>query len=153
MTEQKGAESTRPKNGEILIEQFIACIARVVSGAVVILIAYFVVEDYRQKAACDNTYLERRLERLGTLWTATDRHGAEVLKLLSEDKVDLKDLEALGETYYMELASAGLLTAPGSQGNGGNGGQSYFLAGPSEPGRVGRGPALTICVECRRAVC
>ncbi len=108
MTEQNGAESTRPKNGEILIEQSVACISRVVSGAVLILVAYGVLEVYRQKAAYDNTYLERRLERLGTLWTATDRHGAEVLKLLSEDKVDLKDLEALGETYYMDLASAGL---------------------------------------------
>ncbi|MFH1111027.1 MAG: hypothetical protein V1790_17785 [Planctomycetota bacterium] len=108
MTEQNGGESTRSKSREIVFEQLIACASRIVSGAVLILIAYFVLEGYRQKAAYDNTYLERRLERLGILWTATDRHGADVLKLVSGDKVNQKDLRALGESYYRDLASAGL---------------------------------------------
>jgi len=86
----------------------IAFFSHVLSGAALIALTYAGVELYRQKAAYQNAYLERRLERLGSLWTATDRHGAEVLKLLGSEKVDAKSLKALGESYYKDLESAGL---------------------------------------------
>src|ERR1044071_4824003 len=93
---------------EILLKQAIECISRIVSGAVLVLLAYLVIEQYKEKAAYENAFLERRLERLGNLWTATDRHGTEILKILSQDKVQEKDLEALGERYYSDLMPAGL---------------------------------------------
>jgi hypothetical protein len=71
-------------------------------------VAGVIIELYKQPGAYDNAYSERRLDRLGTLWTATDRHGAEVLKLVSGDKVQQEELVALGETYYRDLTSGGL---------------------------------------------
>jgi len=108
MTEDNGSDSARSRRQDIWFEQLIGSTFRVVSGIILLSIAYFAVERYRQRAAYDNAYLERRLERLSSLWTATDRHGAEILKLISADKVNGKDLQALGESYYRDLASAGL---------------------------------------------
>jgi hypothetical protein len=92
----------------LMAEHTISCVSRIISGVVLIFIAYLVVEQYRQHAAYDNIYLERRLDRIAGLWAATDRHGIEVLKLLAMERVDTLRFRALGEAYYLELASAGV---------------------------------------------
>jgi hypothetical protein len=83
-------------------------VGNVLSGTLLMIPAYLFVDRYRQQAAYQTHYLERRLEQLSLLWTTTDRHGIQVLQALAADPLDRGQLKALGESYYLELAKAGL---------------------------------------------